>query len=87
MKLLVLALDYPKPGRLFSGIFNERSVVALKELRLRGGRTAALAHMPHPKYLDIFHDGRFMRMHRHMRSGTAYRCIDHPDLRSQTTFY
>src|SRR5262245_15855119 len=32
MKLLVLASDYPKPGRLFGEIFNERSVAALKEL-------------------------------------------------------
>ena len=32
MKILVLAPDYPKPGRLFGGIFNERSVLALKEL-------------------------------------------------------
>ena len=32
MKLLVLAPDYPKPGRLFGGIFAERSVAALKEL-------------------------------------------------------
>lgn len=32
MKLLVLAPDYPKPGRPLGGAFNERSVAALKEL-------------------------------------------------------
>ena len=32
MRVLVLAPDYPKPGRDFGGLFNERSVNALKDL-------------------------------------------------------
>src|SRR5262245_51080977 len=32
MKVLVLAPDYPKPGRQFGGVFNERCVTALKGL-------------------------------------------------------